>query len=111
MNKIKIAVIGATGTALKRTIPALRHSEVCEVIAIQGRNEAKLRAAAQQYGIPHYFLSTEEMLQEVSCELAFIGNPPFLHFESVKTALQYGKAVLCEKPLAANTVFLSASQT
>ena len=102
MSKIKIAVIGATGTALKRTIPALQHSPLCEVAAIQGRSEEKLRAAAGQYGIPHYFLSPEEMLQTMGCELAFIGNPPFMHFESVKTALQYEKAVLCEKPLAVN---------
>ncbi|MCO6487083.1 MAG: Gfo/Idh/MocA family oxidoreductase [Phaeodactylibacter sp.] len=102
MDKTRIAITGATGTALKRTIPALQHSGLCEVTAIQGRNEEKLRAAAGQYGIPHYFLSAEEMLQLVSCELVFIGNPPFMHFESIRTALQYGKAVLCEKPLAAN---------
>lgn len=102
MDKKRIAIIGATGTALKRTIPPLRHSELCEVVAIQGRNEEKLRAAAGQHGIPHYFLSAEEMLQKVGCELVFIGNPPFMHFESVKTSLQYNKAVLCEKPLAAD---------
>ena len=41
--KKKMIIIGATGSAYKRTIPALRDSEICEVTAIQGRNEEKLK--------------------------------------------------------------------
>lgn len=49
MRKINIGIIGATGTAYKRVIPAIRNSDICTVIAIQGRNIDKLKSIQQEY--------------------------------------------------------------
>lgn len=39
--KKKMIIIGSNGSAYKRTIPALKDSKICEVVAIQSRNEEK----------------------------------------------------------------------
>ncbi len=59
--KKKMIIIGATGSAYKRTIPALRDSEICEVTAIQGRNEEKLKKTCGEYGIGRYYLDAGEI--------------------------------------------------
>ncbi len=43
MPKIKMIIIGANGSGYKRTIPAMKDSEICEITAIQSRDEEKLK--------------------------------------------------------------------
>ncbi len=100
MPKARLIVVGATGTAMKRTIPALRGSEICAVTAIQGRNERKLATVAREYGIAKTYLSAEAMFDSERFDVVFIATPPFLHVNDVLLAARYGRPVICEKPLA-----------
>lgn len=99
MKKVKIVIIGATGSAYKRTIPGVRESLVCEVIAIQGRNEDKLKNICSEYNIKAYYLDVEEMLQTEEFDMIYIANPPFMHYESIAQAIRTNKPIICEKPL------------
>ena len=51
MKNARMAILSATGTARKRTIPAVREGRICEIVGIQGRDESKLAALAKQYSI------------------------------------------------------------
>lgn len=104
MNKAKIAVIGATGSAYKRTIPGVKGSSICEVVAIQGRNEEKLQKICTEYGIPEFFLDIDGMLNNSSFDVIYIANPPFLHYESILKAVKTKKPIICEKPLDKNYI-------
>jgi predicted dehydrogenase len=100
MVKYRLVILGATGTALKRTIPALQHSTVCEVVAIQSRNPDKLKNVAERFSIPRYYLDSDAMLDSEDYDAVFIGTPPFMHLENVQQCLSRGKPTICEKPLA-----------
>jgi len=100
MTKIKMIIIGATGTACKRTIPALVHSKVCEVVAIQGRNLDKLQKIQREFQINEIYTDEKEMLAKACYDCIFIATPPFLHFENIKAAASTSKPIICEKPLA-----------
>ena len=100
--KKKMIIIGATGSAYKRTIPALRDSEICEVTAIQGRNEEKLKKTCGEYGIGRYYLDAGEMLEKEEYDLIYIANPPFLHKEMIEKCAKMDAPIICEKPLARN---------
>lgn len=102
MKKIRMVIIGATGSGYKRTIPGVRDSDLCEVVAIQGRNEEKLKKICNEYHIKHYYFDAAEMLSKEAFELIYIANPPFMHFESIKEAVKTGQAIICEKPLASD---------
>lgn len=99
MEKVKIVIIGATGSGYKRTIPGVYRSSLCEVTAIQGRNEDKLIKICGEYNIRKYYISTTEMLSNEEFDIIYIANPPFMHFDSIKKAVNTGKAIICEKPL------------
>ena len=100
MTKIKLAIIGATGTAYKRTIPALVNSGVCEVVAIQGRNLDKLKKVQNEFQIKEIYTDEKEMLAKANYDCIYIGTPPFLHLENVEAAISTSKPIICEKPLA-----------
>lgn len=103
MTKIKLAIIGATGTTYKRTIPALVNSTVCEVVAIQGRNLEKLKKVQSEFNIKEIYTDEKEMLAIASYDCIYIGTPPFLHFANIEVAASTEKPIICEKPLAINS--------
>lgn len=102
MKQHRLVIIGATGTAMKRTIPALHQSPKCTVTAIQGRDAAKLAQAKSQWEIPKTYTDVREMLAAEQFDAVFIGTPPFLHKQDIDAAAETGKPIICEKPLASS---------
>src|ERR1044071_6007831 len=54
---------------------------------------------AQRFGIPD-LQNAESLLARDDINLVYIATPPFLHHPQAIKALQAGKHVICEKPLA-----------
>lgn len=70
------------------------------MIALAGRNEAAVSDAARQLGWESYVTDYRELLQRDDIHLIDVASPGFMHKEIVIAALEAGKHVLCEKPLA-----------
>lgn len=100
LMKNKMVIIGATGSAYKRTIPALKDSDICKVVAIQSRNEEKLKNTCAEYNINNCYTDVEEMLDNEQFDLIYIANPPFLHKDTIEKCIKTNKPIICEKPLA-----------
>lgn len=60
----------------------------------------KAQETATQYGVPRGYASFEDMLADDTVGAVHICVPNHLHYEMAKTALNAGKHVMCEKPLA-----------
>lgn len=72
-----------------------------KLVAIAGSKREEAVAAAKRFGAAH--LDTlEELLNHPDINLIYIATPPFLHYEQAMRALDAGKHVICEKPLAMN---------
>jgi predicted dehydrogenase len=56
-------------------------------------------AAARRYGLEDVE-DIDRLLARSEVDLIYIATPPFLHFDQAKRALEAGKHVICEKPLA-----------
>jgi predicted dehydrogenase len=97
-----IGIIGASGTAYKRTLPALKDSALCKVLAIQCRNLEQGNHIAKEFNIPEVYQSVDEMLRRSSFEIAYIATPPFRHLEDIRIATEFQRHIICEKPLARN---------
>ncbi len=98
--KVRWGVLGACGIARRRTIPeVLSFAEKSTIIALMDVDEAALSATAKAFGIPRAYLTVEELLSE-DIDAVYVASPVAFHYTQVKKALEAGKHVLCEKPLA-----------
>ncbi len=98
MNKIKVGVVG-TGFIGPAHVEALRRLPNVEVAALCEVNIDLARQKAEQMGIerPYTF---EDLLKQEDISCIHICTPNFLHYSQSKAALEAGKHVVCEKPLA-----------
>jgi predicted dehydrogenase len=67
--------------------------------AIVGRDLARAQDLAMEHGADTVYENITQLLSDTSIDAIYIALPNHLHFEWTVSALQAGKAVLCEKPL------------
>lgn len=73
---------------------------VPKLVAIAGRDEAGVRAAAARYGYARHTTDWRSLVDDPDVQLFDNGTPPGAHAEACIAAAWAGKAVFCEKPLA-----------
>lgn len=101
MHNITAAVVGA-GFIGPVHVEALRRLGV-RVKGILGCDQAESDRAAASLGLPKAYSSLDEVLADGEVQSVHLAVPNVFHYEFSKRALQAGKHVLCEKPLAMNS--------
>jgi xylose dehydrogenase (NAD/NADP) len=81
-------------------IPPLRESKRNRLVAIASRDKQKAAAYASEWKIPKAFGAYEELLSDPEIDVVYNPLPNSLHAAWTVKALEAGKHVLCEKPLA-----------
>ena len=102
MEQVKWGVLGTANIAKGCTIPGMKLAENCELYAIAGRSMEKAEAFRAEFGFKKAYGSYEDLLNDTEVQAVYIPLPNHLHLKWVKAALEKGKHVLCEKPLALN---------
>jgi len=101
-NPIKMGILGAANIAPNALIhPAHYHPHVI-VHGVAARDKAKGEAYARKHKIPKLYDSYEALLQDPEITAVYIPTPNGLHLKWTLLALQAGKHVLLEKPIANN---------
>jgi len=96
---IRTAVLG-TGFMGRVHLEALRRVEFVEAVAIAGRNAEAARRLGAGFSIPTIATDYRDVLRDPAIDAVHICTPNAQHFPMAKDALQAGKHVICEKPLA-----------
>ncbi|MEP6714440.1 MAG: Gfo/Idh/MocA family oxidoreductase [Terriglobia bacterium] len=99
MKKLKTAIIG-TGFMGRVHTEGVRRLGNVEVVAIAASNAEKARQFADEVSVGRSTGDYRELLADAALDAVHVCTPNALHFPMVKAALEAGKAVLCEKPLA-----------
>ena len=100
-DQLRIGVMG-TGRIVAQWARDVAAGKAAEITAIASRDEGRAREAAQRYGIPKAFGSYEAMLAGDVCDAVYIATPHSMHRACALMAIEAGKHVLCEKPIAPN---------
>jgi len=101
-QKIKVGIIGA-GLMGPIHVEALRRLGFVEVVALCDSNQRRVEKEARRLGIPKTYLDYRKLLEDREVEVVHNCTPNFMHFEVNKAAMEAGKKVISEKPLAMNT--------
>ncbi|MBO4229560.1 MAG: Gfo/Idh/MocA family oxidoreductase [Clostridia bacterium] len=104
-RKIKIGIIGCGGIANGKHMPALKSLPDVEMVAFCDLIEERAVTAAAKYGIPGAKVYTDykELLKDDSIEVVHVLTPNRAHSFITVDALDAGKHVMCEKPMAINS--------
>ena len=99
MAKLRWGLL-STARINRMIIPAVRASARSELTTVASRDIDKCRAYADEWRIPRTLGSYDALLADPDIDVIYIGLPNSLHVEWTVRALEAGKHVLCEKPLA-----------
>lgn len=96
---VRIGIIGA-GFARTTQLPAFTNCRGSHVSAIASGHREHAERAAREFDIPHVESDWRALVAREDVDLVSIVTPVVTHCEMALAALDHGKAVLCEKPMA-----------
>ncbi len=99
---ILVGIIGTGGIAGGKHMPALSKLEGVEMTAFCDIEEAKAQQAAKRFGTPtaKVYADYRELLKDPTIDVVHVLTPNDSHAEITIAALEAGKHVMCEKPMA-----------
>lgn len=101
MSRIKIGIIG-TGSISESHINAYLNNPNVELYAFCDINEERLKAKGKKYGIKRLYTDKDEMLRLKELDAVSVTTWNSQHACCTIAALNAGKDVICEKPMATN---------
>lgn len=96
-NVINWGILGCGGIA-RKFVQSIRAVDDAQLVAVASRTVGKAEAFAKEWDVPHAYALYEELLSRDDIVAVYVATTHNFHYECVKLALEYNKAVLCEKP-------------
>lgn len=99
MDTVGVGFIG-TGFARRVQMPAFAACEGARIVSVASGSAGNAEAAAAEFGAEHWSSDWRETASHPRVDLVCITTPPNLHHEMALFALEHGKHILAEKPMA-----------
>ena len=99
---IRWGILGTAKIAREHLVPAMHAANNSVLQAVASRTQESATKFAEQFNIPHACSSYETLLSRDDIDVVYIPLPTSAHIEWARKALEAGKNVLVEKPLALN---------
>lgn len=93
------AVIG-TGTIANKFVEDAQHGQDGRFVAVYSRDRDRAESFAKQHGLEHAYDSLESLLDNPDIDIVYVASPHVSHADHAIAAMEAGKAVLVEKPIA-----------
>lgn len=105
MAKIKVGIVGCGFIANRKHLPMLAQHADVEVVAFCDIIKERAVASAKQFGAPDakVYLDYREVIAREDIDVVHVCTPNSSHSEITVAALNSGKHVMCEKPMAINS--------
>ena len=104
MNAIRWGLIGCGDVAYKFLGPAFAQIENCELIAVSSLRPKSAEAFAREFGVRRRHARWQDLVTDDEIDAVYVATPHFLHVEQTLAAAAAKKHVLCEKPMALNSM-------
>ena len=102
MRKLKVGIIGCGGIANGKHLPAMKRNGNFEFVAFCDLIEERAQKAREEYGTEDSRVYTDynDLLKEEDIEAVYVLTPNSVHAPASIAAMEAGKNVMCEKPMA-----------
>jgi len=103
MNKIiHWGIIGAGNVCEKKSGPAFYKIESSALTAVMRRDEEKAKDFAERHNVSRYYTDAQLLINDPEIDAIYVATPPNTHKEYAIMAMEAGKPVYVEKPMAMN---------
>lgn len=102
-RKVSWGVLSTAKIGVDKVLPAMQRGDRSRIDAIASRDLVRAKEWAGKLGIARAYGSYEELLADPSIEAVYNPLPNHLHVPWTIKAMEAGKHVLCEKPIALDT--------
>jgi predicted dehydrogenase len=104
-QKLRVGIIGVGGIASRKHMPGLAKTGKVEMVAFCDMNKDRARKAAEEFGCrdSQIFTNYEDVLAIDDLDVIHVCTPNNTHAPVSIAALEAGKHVMCEKPMATNS--------
>ncbi|MEM3663542.1 MAG: DUF362 domain-containing protein [Candidatus Jordarchaeales archaeon] len=102
-KKVRVGVIGCGKIAEYLHLPGYNGLTNVEIAAVADLNEERLEYVKRKFGVTRTYTDYTCLLEDKQIDAISICTPPHLHKQMTVEAVEHGKHVLCEKPLATST--------
>ena len=99
MEKVRLGVLGA-GNIAAMNVRGYLEDPRCDLVAVCDTDEAVGRQAAQEWGAERFYRELDDLLADESVDAVEVLTPTHLHHDHVIAALEAGKHVSVQKPIA-----------
>jgi predicted dehydrogenase len=99
---VRVGLVGAGAIAQVAHLPAYQRVRGVHVVALCDSDAGKTDVVAQRYGVKKIYYRYEDLLDDPAVDVVDVCTPSHHHHEVVMKAVEAGKDVICEKPLALN---------
>jgi len=99
-EKIRVAVVGASGAFGMKHLDGLKNIEDAEVTVVSATSQEKADAVAEQYGVANAVVGLDAVLEREDVDAVILATPTGLHAQQTQAVLAAGKHVQVEIPLA-----------
>ncbi len=102
MKKVSWGFIGCGDVTEVKSGPAFHQSPTSEIVAVMRRNVEKAKDYAQRHNIPQWYDDAQKLIDAPEVNAVYVATPPDTHAQYTIIALEAGKPVYVEKPMALN---------
>lgn len=103
MNEIKWGIIGCGDVTEVKSGPAFNKIANSTLVAVMRRDAAKAEDYAKRHGVPKWYSNAIDLINDPEINAIYIATPPLQHEEYTVAALNAGKPVYVEKPMAVDS--------
>lgn len=105
-KKLGVALVGLGNYSTSILSKAVKESELCHLAGVVSGTPSKAKEWSKQYGFPvkniYDYKNFRNIADNNDIDIVYVVTPNSLHAEHTITALEAGKHVICEKPMAMN---------
>ena len=100
MRTIGWGMIGCGEVTEVKSGPGFQKAEHSRLVAVMRRNGELAKDYARRHGVPKWYDAAEALLADPGVDAVYIATPPYAHKDYTLVAVQAGKPVYVEKPMA-----------
>ncbi len=102
MNTINWGIIGCGDVTELKSGPAFNKVPGSALVAVMRRNAEKAASYARRHNVPRWYSDAGQLINDPGVNAIYIATPPSSHEEYTIAAINAGKPVYVEKPMALN---------